>query len=545
MSSLEFHPEQAIGEGLLKLDKQKLLRFVSQLCLHLKAELGSRTYRGGIFPENICTDGEGHFALGPAKMEKWSGQELEFVAPEMYWHGEASPAADVYSLALLVYYGLEQGRLPFETASNSGQLARMSGKALPAPKNAGKRLAEVLEKATAFQAADRYQSPGELEIMLESCMDNKYLSGNSGAEAVFKKEDKDLSDIERMMVDIIEHGAETEQQEEPISLEGLSTEEIAGLEKPPAHPQEKEDINAAVEEFFGSLSEKELEDMPQPDPDEQEDVRVYEPSRDKAERQPIPILTEEKYPELAPVVLHKQAPRPQEAAAEPEPEPEAVPADPEQQIRKRRNLRPLALVMIVILTLVAGALGLNLYWNRGIQPIQINPTPDPGRLLPPTTQVTIQPTQQILNATPDPIVVSVPTNAPLQQPHYRVSVSDAGWNQARKACWEQGGHLAVIRSQDELDEIAALAEAQGLTKVWIGCHREEDRLIWETGENVEFYRWGWNEPSKRDAYDFTREDFVMIYREGDQWYYNDNRDDPAKDYPDFYSGIMGFVCEFD
>ena len=28
------------------------------------------------------------------------------------------------------------------------------------------------------------------------------------------------------------------------------------------------------------------------------------------------------------------------------------------------------------------------------------------------------------------------------------------------------------------------------------------------------------------------------------WAYNDNRDDPCKDYPDMYSGTMGYVCEF-
>ena len=102
MSNLEFHPESAIGQGLLQMEREELLQFVSRLCLHIKAEVGARAYRGGIFPDNICSDGEGHFAIGPAKMEKWSGQELEFVAPELYWHGNCSPASDVYSLALLV-----------------------------------------------------------------------------------------------------------------------------------------------------------------------------------------------------------------------------------------------------------------------------------------------------------------------------------------------------------------------------------------------------------------------------------------------------------
>ena len=59
MSNLVFHPEQAIGEGLLRLDKQELLQFVSQLCLYLKAQVGSRAYHGGIFPENICREDSG------------------------------------------------------------------------------------------------------------------------------------------------------------------------------------------------------------------------------------------------------------------------------------------------------------------------------------------------------------------------------------------------------------------------------------------------------------------------------------------------------
>ena len=535
MSKLEFHPEQAIGEGLLRMDKQELLQFVSRLCLHLKAEIGSRAYHGGLFPENICTDGEGHFAVGPAKMEKWSGQELEFVAPELYWHGVSSPASDVYSLALLVYYGLNEGKLPFETATASGQLARMSGKTLPAPKNAGKRLAEVLEKATAFQAADRYQSPEELQIMLESCMDNKYLGGASGAEAVFRKEDDQLSEIERMMVDIIEREQEPEGREESPALpEGLSPEEMAGLERPHTEPQEKEDISAAVEEFFGSLSGL-GEDMPPVDDTEEEEIRVYEPSKEKKDRPPIPILTEEKHPELAPVVLQKQAPRPRR-----EEKPEEPPAVDEQEVSERRNLRPLALVLIVCLSLIAGALALNLYWNRDPRPAQSNPAPDPTRS---AGGVTMQPSvQPLAQDTPEPTLVSIPTLAP-QQEKYEVIPSDMSWTEAQAACYQRGGHLAVISSQEELYEIAALAEAQGLTRIWVGCHRVNGNLLWETEELIGYYNWGKDEPSF--YYNNMAEDFIMIYRQGDQWLYNDSVEDPAGLFPDFYSGILGYACELD
>ncbi len=540
MSNLEFHPEQAIGEGLQRLDKQELLQFVSRLCLHLKAQVGSRAYHGGVFPENICRGEDGSFAVGPAKMEKWSGQELEFVAPELYWHGKAGPEADVYSLALLVLYGLNEGKLPFDTATSSGQLARMSGKALPIPKAAGKRLGEVLEKATAFQAADRYHSPEEFQIMLESCMDNKYLGGSSGAEAVFKKEERELSDIERMMVDIIEKGADPEdgeEEENTVLPAGLSPEEQAGLERPEPVRQSQEDINAAVEEFFG-LSSGEESQPPVP-PEDGEEIRVYEPSKERKDRQPIPILTVEKYPELEPVVL-KQPPRVERA----KPVREEQPAQPEapkdeKKVRRRRARRAVASVLVVCLLLVAGALGLNLWWNRDRRPTQINPTPDPSSLY--VSQPAVQPT---LQPTEPSEVLSIPTEAP-QYPRYAVVKSDLSWTMAREACHEQEGHLATISGPEELAEIARLAEEQGLTRVWIGCRWVNNELIWENGEQSEYFDWAENEPSSMDYYDNVPENYIMIYREGDRWLYNDCRDDPAGDYPQFYSGVMGYAIEFE
>ncbi len=536
MSELIFKPEDAIGKRLLEKDKQELLQFVARLCLHLKAEVGSRAWRGGIFPDNICESETDEFAIGPAKTEKWTGQELEFVAPELYWHGETSPAADVYSLGLLLYYGLGEGRLPFETATSSGQLARMSGKVLPAPRCAGKRLAEVMEKATAFQTADRYQTPEELQIMLESCMDNKYLGGASGAETVFKKDSEQLSDIERMMVDIIERGEEEKDApEEPEAPDpSLSVEEIAGLEKPEPVLQEPEDVSAMVEEFFGSLSEQKPEEPEASLPEEPEDVRVYEPSRERKDRQPIPILTEEKYPELAPVVLPQQ-PRP--VRVRPQQQPESTPQETaEQAVKKRRNLRPLAVVLILCLSLVAGALAVNLFWPRSDRATQINPTPDPQSLY----EQQPDPQEQPGETEQTPQVVEVPDPVPAQ-PRYTVVRSDSTWLQAQAACREQGGYLAVITSRQELDEVTALAEQQGILHLWIGCHREGDILVWENGEPVEFLLWAEGEPSYE--WDGVAEDYIMLDYEDGAWVYNDNSNDPVSLYPNRYSGNMGYVLE--
>ena len=409
----------------------------------------------------------------------------------------------------------------------------MSGKVLPAPRAAGKHLAEVLEKATAFQASDRYENPGQFGIMLESCLDNKYLGGASGAEAVFKKQDGELSEIERMMVEIIERGEEEAPEREDDAPEepaaDLSPEEMAGLEKPePLPPAEEENLSAMVEEFFGSMG---VIDQKAKAPEESEDVRLYEPTHDRKERQPIPILTVEENPELEPVVLRQQ-PRYNRNAADP-----AAQKKADEEVKKRRSRRPLAVVLICCLLLLVLALFANWLFFPPQRATQINPTPDPSAYYAQTAEEA-EATDAPAEESETPIVVPV-------QPRYTVTVSDVSWTAARDACLAQGGHLAVISTREEFEEIKALAEEKGLTRLWIGCHRANDQLVWETDDAVNFSNWAEGEPSYWDDYDDIAEDYVMIYRDGDEWYYNDNRNDPAADYPQYYSGTMGYVCEFE
>ena len=207
------------------------------------------------------------------------------------------------------------------------------------------------------------------------------------------------------------------------------------------------EIVDAMEEFFGSLSEQKPEE-PEPIPHEEpEDVRVYEPSHDRRDRQPIPILTEEKYPELAPVVLPQQ-PRP--VRARPQQQTESEPQETaEQAVKKRRNLRPLAVVLILCLSLVAGALAVNLFWPRSERATQINPTPDPQSFYAQQPDPQAQPGEAEEQS---PQVVAVPDPVPAQ-PRYTVVRSDSTWLQAQAACREQGGYLAVITSRQELDEV--------------------------------------------------------------------------------------------
>ena len=127
---------------------------------------------------------------------------------------------------------------------------------------------------------------------------------------------------------------------------------------------------------------------------------------------------------------------------------------------------------------------------------------------------------------------------------YQFFREDKSWTEAQQACRGKGGYLAVVTSEEELNRIIDLALANGVEKVWLGCHRENGQLVWENNETVNFYAWGPGEPSQYDAGDNVSEDYLLLWRLNGAWVYNDSRNDPVHDYPGMYSGQIGYVCEF-
>ena len=110
MANPVFEPEKVLGKKIAEMDKQELCMFISALCRQIVGEVGSRGRRGGIYPDNISVGDNGEIGLGPAKSGPWMGQELDFVAPELYWNGQLSAASDVYSVGLLMYYAVNGGK---------------------------------------------------------------------------------------------------------------------------------------------------------------------------------------------------------------------------------------------------------------------------------------------------------------------------------------------------------------------------------------------------------------------------------------------------
>lgn len=508
MTFTEFNEGKVLGKSITGMSRQELCEFISSLCRRVVAEVGTRGRRGGIYPENISIDDSGNIGLGLAGVSPWAGEELKYVAPELYWNGKVGAAADVYSIGLLLYYAISGGRLPFEGECDDAQLKRMGGEDIKAPKNAGMRLGEIIEKALRFKPENRYQTLEELRVVLESCMKNLYLSGVPSSEAIFKKSDDQLSDVERMMVGIIE--------------------------------------------------KKDPEEKPEP---VEEEVKVYTPAPAKTEvktapapaKKPAPVVhvKEVRNPELAPVapakkngVQYRNVEREKKI---------------EEEVKKRRR-RPLAVILVLCAVLVIVAIVFNailrdfqqarqLPDNALDAPVETTPDPFSGE----STATIIDNETSFVDGNASavgvviggedaqelPAEIPVATAAPVEH-HYEIYVDDVSWTEARDKCVALGGHLVVIGSEDEFNSIITMADMVGVNKVWIGGHRIDGDIVWENDETP-YIRWAKGEPSYTDQ--GINEDYIMLWN-NNGWAYNDNRNDPVKDFPAWYSGTVAYVCEF-
>lgn len=565
MKKTQFDPKKIIGDGILDFDRQGLCEFIVKLCESVKADAGAGVYRGGVFPENISVDDGGNVAVGAARKEDWDGQELEFLPPELYWNRRPSPASDVYAIGLIMYYALSGGRLPFEDECRDAQLRRMSGQEFEPPRAAGRRLGAIIKKATAFKASDRYQSMDELRAMAESCLKNLYLNGAPSAETIFNKNDDDLSDIERMMVGIIEQEDDKPLPEPEIPAESA---EPAGE----SETAETGDVSEAVP----------------PAGDEPQWDAMAAPQKPVTPRPPrVPKLYVEKNPELEPVVIKKQPDRGPVVSY-------TRPSEKERRMAeevKKRKRRPVAVILVLCAVLVIAAIVFNAIisdinrdmneLNAAAQQTQSaqNGTvaAEPTETLEPRGEEMVVPTdnvdpEDLLPIEPDPegtpyipggnsgtstgtdssassganaVVGAAPAATSGEGSHrYELYFEDISWTDAQAKCAALGGHLAVANDADEFNKLVELAESQYVTRVWIGGHRVNNAIVWEDDSTSPYEQWAKGEPSYTDSSDGAAEDYVLLwYNRG--WYFNDSRNDPCKEFPQWYGGQMSFICEYE
>lgn len=560
MEKHAFDPACCLGERLQTLSRAELTALAETIC-RILTERGA--YHGGIRPDNISRAGDGTVGLGaPARTDTkdWTTEELEFMAPEVFWSGTLDASADVYSLGLLLYAGVMGGRLPFypdDRAPQPEDMAaalrrRMNGEALPLARKAGRDLAQIIARATQCRPADRYATPAELCAALEQ-YDAEQRRNVPTAQEMFNKPEQELSEVERMMLSILAEEAaapvpeaEPEEKTEPeaeVEAEAEAEAKIEAAAEPEAEAEPEADAGTPAAEPESELK-FELKEAPAAKPEEKPEEAPD--AKPEAEPEEKPEETPDAKPEAskpAPQPLPNKF-RPEKPAVKPERKPEKppvkkpepyrpAPAKPKKKAPDAQRQSHKAGVLLTVLIICAAVLAVLLLRSLGVfgTPSAAETTPTPAPTAPVETAV--------------PTETPTPTPTPKPEPTYEVVKADVSWADAEAAAEAKGGHLVVIDSAEKWTRVAQLADESGLTYVWIGLYRADSgELAWVKDNIDPVYNWAAGEPSVRDT-NGAAENYVLIARRSDGWYYNDCIGDPAAKYPQFYGGKTGYIIEID
>ena len=137
-----------------------------------------------IKPQNIFVSANGDYKLGDFGIAKtvektMGGTKIgtyKYMAPEVYNNQPYGSAADIYSLGLVLYWLLNERRMPFMPLppaklgagmDEESRRRRLSGEKIPEPAHGSPELKQIVLKACAYDPRDRYESAAAMLEDLE------------------------------------------------------------------------------------------------------------------------------------------------------------------------------------------------------------------------------------------------------------------------------------------------------------------------------------------------------------------------------------------
>lgn len=163
------------------ISKNDTVNIGRDICRAIEAFREKGVIHHNITPENIYVDNMGNYKLGDFGLFDYSSNMSEgslYIAPELYHKNYLrDTSSDIYSLGMLLYKLLNNNRFPFlppyptpiSLSDREQSFSRcMRGEPFPAPANADFKLTNIILKATAYRAEDRYFSPLSMLSQLES-----------------------------------------------------------------------------------------------------------------------------------------------------------------------------------------------------------------------------------------------------------------------------------------------------------------------------------------------------------------------------------------
>ena len=168
------------------MDESDIIRLGTDICKALEIIQKENIVHRDIKPENILVNEYGQYKLsdfGIAKtMDHVTKATLigtpDYIAPEVFKKQAYGFLADEYSLGLVLYWTLNERRMPFveikdkpptDEEIQSAQKRRMDGEAIPEPLHGNPLLKKAVLKACAYNPEDRYQTITEFKRALQLC----------------------------------------------------------------------------------------------------------------------------------------------------------------------------------------------------------------------------------------------------------------------------------------------------------------------------------------------------------------------------------------
>ena len=168
-----------------QVSEAQVIRIGIDICRALALCKSRNIVHRDIKPQNIFVDRDGNYKLGDFGIAKTverttSGTKIgtyNYMAPEVYNNQPYGAAADIYSLGLVLYWLLNDRRMPFlpdlgrppkVSESDDARRRRFSGEPLPEPKNGSEALKQIVLRACAYEPEDRFASAEEMLAALSA-----------------------------------------------------------------------------------------------------------------------------------------------------------------------------------------------------------------------------------------------------------------------------------------------------------------------------------------------------------------------------------------
>jgi serine/threonine protein kinase len=174
------------------LDEREVAKLGIDMCKALEVCSKFNIIHRDVKPDNIFMNSSGDFKLGDFGIARQVERTMSsmsrkgtlfYIAPEVHAGAIYSGSVDTYSLGIVMYRYLNNGRVPFlpdfpkfitPYEKDQAVIRRLNGEPIPPLKGVSPVLSNIVLKAASYDRSDRFRSPTDMRLAIE-----EYLSGKS------------------------------------------------------------------------------------------------------------------------------------------------------------------------------------------------------------------------------------------------------------------------------------------------------------------------------------------------------------------------------